>query len=160
MKKHALLIVLQLLFCSLVMGQTDNPGCQKNISHKDSDCSQSSTCATATACPQLRFSMDCTSSYSVIAYTECSGTGCSHCASCVRIRTLDGTIVFEITTSGVNYCQQGDCCETGIWTPSATGDYYLEVCLVPCQSVDGEVCCIDYGCAAWGKISDGALSCP
>jgi hypothetical protein len=158
MKKHVMMISLQLLLCSMVFAQMDNPGCSIGALQSDATCEEESTCNNATQCPSAQFKVQCSGTIRFKAYTTCATTNCAHCASCVTITTLGGTPLLAFDS--YNACSQGNCCKTSSLYLAA-GNYLMYVCLVPCNEVDGETCCSGgYNCVAWGAVSSNSLSCP
>lgn len=157
MKKFVLLSAT--LIYSLAFAQTDDPGCNLNVSQKMGFCDGNATCATTTNCATVNFTVVCSNTYWVKAWTACESTNCAHCASCVEIRNNSG-VVFSISTEQFCPSPSTTCCDTNAWTPSP-GNYTLKVCLVPCNEGDEETCCHEgHGCYAWGQVSSQPLSCP
>ncbi len=161
MKKLMMLAISQLLFCSVLFAQTDNPGCTLHVICKDSDCQVQSTCTNVTNCPYATFTVveGCPTNLSIKAHTTCGLLSqCPHCASCVTIFTAGGAFVTSLTSEAA--CNAGNCCAVTNWN-FALGRYVMYVCLVPCNEVDGTACCgAGVGCAAWGEVSQGTLFCP
>ncbi|MBL0061481.1 MAG: hypothetical protein IPP40_08370 [bacterium] len=84
MKKHVLLVMLQLLFCTMVFGQTDDPGCNLNVTLSDVTCNVSQTsCFTTTGCTSFGITVVCSGTYYLKAWTACSGTHCTLCFMCI-----------------------------------------------------------------------------
>jgi hypothetical protein len=159
MKKLLLTLALQMFFWAVVFGQTDDPGCNLSASITDSNCEATSTCATATNCPSTSFTVVCpNNTYWVKAYTKCDGTHCAHCKACLKITDSGGRTVVLFDTG--NECNSNDCCEVQTWVPGSTGTFHIQVCLVPCNSVDGSVCCEEFSCNAIGIVSSNTLTCP
>lgn len=158
--KKVIIAGMLLALCSTGFCQTDDPGCNLYATQKDTTCVSTSTCATATNCPTQSFTIVCVpnATYWVKGFTKCEGTHCAHCAACVKVKDSGGATVVSFDTRDVE-CQRGEYCQTVTWTPSTAGAYSLEVCLVPCNSVDGSTCCDEYDCRAIGEISSQTLSC-
>lgn len=157
--KKVIIAGMLLALCSTGFCQTDDPGCNLYATQKDTTCVSTSTCATATNCPRTQFTIVCpTDVYWIKAYTDCDGTNNAHCAACVKITDMSGTPLFQLNTEAE--CEEVEYCDSASWTPTSSGTYYLSVCLVPCNEVDGETCCGgQYDCEAWGIISKSQLSC-
>lgn len=159
MRKHVLLVMLQLLFCSIVFAQTDDPGCNLQVTLSDATCNVDQTnCGTTTGCATTTFTVVCTGLYYLKGWTSCTGTNCAHCAVCVSvIKSTGGTLN---SCSTINQCDQGTCCNVCTYTLTP-GSYTMYVCKFPCNEVDEEPCCDEqYGCTAWGTVSSNSLSCP
>lgn len=159
MKKLILLAISQLLFCSMLFAQTDDPGCNLYVTQVDVGCTTGQTsCPGSIGCTSSsNFRVVCSGNFSIKAWTTCGTGSCSNCASCVSIYTAgQGDLVATCTnlsTCGVT------CCSVCSGVYLLSGDYVMRVCLVPCPSGNEEDCC-DGACKAYGAISSNALSCP
>lgn len=158
MKKLILLAISQLLFCSMLFAQTDNPGCYFLSTVSDASCDTDTSCGTATHCTSSQFSVSCSGTIRFKAYTSCSGTNCAHCASCVTITTTGGLPLLSFDTDGL--CTGGGFCALqSLYL--GKGNYVMKVCLIPCNAVDTTPCCNEgHSCTAWGVASSDPLSCP
>lgn len=160
MKKHVLMVTLQLLLCSMVFGQTDNPGCSVGVSVTDIGCTlNQENCNFATGCTSSnQFHMQCSGTGWIKAWVECGeGVDCRNCAVCVSLVTAgDGTVV--ATCGTLDVCSMGTCCV--VCTPYVpSGDYIIRVCLVPCPGGDRNACCSG-ACKARVAFSSNPLTCP
>lgn len=157
MRKQVLLVMLQLLFCSIVFGQTDDPGCYVFTSATDQTCLGTLSCTYAAGYTASSFRVVCNGWYTITAWTEiCEGSNCGHCASCVAIYTSTGTFVGDCT-SAVG-CPS-DCCKACALQLSP-GSYQLRVSLRACGQNDIGACCEEHGCKAFGTLTNGILECP
>ncbi len=158
MKKLILLAISQILFCSVLFAQTDNPGCYFLTSVTDATCNENFTCASAGQCPRTQFSVQCSGTIRFMAYTDCSTTNCKHCAACATISTLNGVPLLTFDTDAE--CDNNGFCETQSMY-LASGSYIMQVCLVPCNALDGAACCSEgHNCVAWLTASSDPLTCP
>lgn len=154
MKKLILLVLLQLLICSMVFGQTDDPGCSKLVTGYDDVCSDG--CNTTTGCSTFSFHVYCGGTYYLKAWTACSATNCAHCASCVSIYTDPPGLTPIASVNNLGNCEDLDCDEIVATTALSAGNYIMYVCLVACTDNDEDVCCDpDYGCKAHGCLKWG-----
>lgn len=157
MRKHVSLAILQLLYCSVVFGQTDDPGCNLYVTFSDTSCSTDQTsCSSVTGCTTFNIIVACPGTYYFKAWTACSDTHCGHCASCVSIvRSTGGGL---ITCETLTTCGQLDCCNECSFVLTQ-GSYTMYVCKIPCAEADEEACCpTQYGCTAWGIVSSNPIS--
>lgn len=149
MKKHVLLVILHLLFCSIVFGQTDDPGCNTTVQGSSGGCAHATNCVGTDGCTAVYFSVDCGGTYQLRAWTKCGNTNCFYCVSCVSIFTDSPAVTPVATVSTLNVCDNPDCDESTTTTSITAGNYIMYVCKIPCTENDQEVCCsTDSGCAA------------
>lgn len=156
--KHVLMVLFSLLCFTYAQAQSDDPGCHFGASVSDTNCVVRTTCATATQCPRTQFTVRCagTIRFKALAVSE-DGANCAHCAACVTITTLGGAQLLTFDTS--TECDNTDCCDISS-LQMAAGNYYMYVCLVPCNDVDNEPCCTDgHGYSAVAYVSDQPLYC-
>lgn len=159
MMKNTLLITTLLLLYAVALGQTDDPGCYFMTSLQDNSCGTGQpTCTSPNGCVTQTFHVQCTGLVRVKAWTSCTGSDCSDCASCVRIIAADGSGTVYYTLSTLAECRRDMCCSLGSISLQE-GDYILAVCLYTCT--DGGSCCTGgSGCSAWGTVSSDSLVCP
>jgi len=158
MKKLILLAISQLLFCSILFAQTDDPGCSVVVNLTDTGCGEGTSCADATGCTSSgQFHVQCNGTGWIKAWVECSeGVHCDNCAVCVKIVTGgSGDPVTECGTLGG--CDDDSCCTvcTYSFTP---GDYIMRVCLLPCPGGNQQACCSGQ-CKAYATFSTNSLGC-
>ena len=156
MKKLILLAISQILFCSILLAQTDNPGCYVFAEAADQGCLPNLTCSYTTGYTSTPFTIVCPGTYTITAWTDNTDASCAHCASCVAIYR-GGQFVADVTTGGVT-CSNGQRCKDRQinLTP---GTYELRVTLRACNTNDIQTCCQDFPYKAKGSVISGIAHC-
>lgn len=166
MKRHVLWVILQLLYCTTVFGQTDDPGCNKLVIGSDRECSAAPNCNSLIGCTSYTFHVDCGGTYKLKAIVDCGENNCGHCASCVSIYTDPPGVAPVATVNTLSVCGNNLCADSTNVTSMTSGNYIMYVCLIPCtdEEEDIDACCeefIDickaYGCLEWGTSGAGCL---
>jgi hypothetical protein len=153
--KAILLLMAMAFCCGSVWAQTD---CAESQTVYDKGCQTPTTCPpSTTGTTQLTFTAACSGNYALDAWTECTGTNCGHCMSCVAV--YEGNTLLATCTSNGCWADCNNTCGTVALTSGHTYTIIAHLTYCPNSDVSCEACGADASnCAAWGCLRLGTTS--